>query len=175
MWNSNPVTGVVAVFNVQGAAFSRSVRRFVTHDTSPPALAAAVSPADVPTLRGAAQRFAAYVDSTKVHAFVVAWNCRCAVIVGVLQRHKALWNCHPQELALLPLEGSLTVRAEGGGGSDLVTLSPLLAAGGVSVAPIGLVSMLNAGGAVLSCTLSGGLGGAGGLSTYLLGCMEPEQ
>lgn len=50
----------------------------------------------------------------------------------------------------------MEVAVEGGGGCDVVTLSPVLEAGGVSLAPIGLVDMLNAGGAVLSCTLSGG-------------------
>ena len=66
VWNSNPCTGVVALFNIQGASFSRALRRFHTHDTSPAALPAVVSPADVPTLRGTAELFAVYSDARKV-------------------------------------------------------------------------------------------------------------
>lgn len=42
------------------------------------------------------------------------------------------------------------------GGSDVVTLVPIQETGGVALAPIGLVSMLNPGGAVLSCRLEAG-------------------
>ncbi len=62
----NPCSGVLGVFNIQGASFSRALRRFHTHDPSPPALPATVSPADIPSLRGAAEVFAVYCDSTKV-------------------------------------------------------------------------------------------------------------
>ncbi|KAL4457682.1 hypothetical protein ABPG75_012547 [Micractinium tetrahymenae] len=125
VWNANAFNAIVACFNIQGSAFERSLRRFSTHDSSPPALAAAVRPSDAPVLAGAAEMFAAYQDSTK-------------------------------ELRLLGAADCLEVRLAGGGGSDVVTLSPVTEAGGVLFAPIGLTDMLNAGGAVLSCAVSGG-------------------
>lgn len=54
-----------------------------------------------------------------------------------------------QDLRLLGAADCLEVRLAGGGGSDVVTLSPVAEAGGVLFAPIGLTNMLNAGGAVL--------------------------
>ena len=54
-------------------------------------------------------------------------------------------------------DDSWQLRVRGGGGHDLLTVSPLLesAACGLAVAPIGLVNMMNAGGAVLSAELEG--------------------
>ena len=51
----------------------------------------------------------------------------------------------------------LTVR--GGGGHDLLTISPVLESADrqVAVAPIGLVTLMNSGGAVLSAELAGEL------------------
>lgn len=66
VWNGNAVTAVVACFNIQGAAYERALRRFNMHDALPPALTAFVRPSDVPVLAGAAELFAAYLDSTKV-------------------------------------------------------------------------------------------------------------
>lgn len=66
MWNANDVNAVIACFNIQGSAFERSLRRFNTHDASPPALAASVRPGDAPVLADAAELFAAYLDSSKV-------------------------------------------------------------------------------------------------------------
>lgn len=54
-----------------------------------------------------------------------------------------------QELRLLTAGEGLPISVAGCGGCDVVTLSPVVEAGGVQFAPIGLVDMLNAGGAVL--------------------------
>lgn len=45
----------------------------------------------------------------------------------------------------------VSVEVAGGGGCDILAVSPVLEAVGVRVAPIGLPAMLNCGGAVLSC------------------------
>ncbi|PSC71477.1 raffinose synthase [Micractinium conductrix] len=65
VWSANAATGAVAVFNIQGSAFERDLRRFHKHAAAPPALTARVGPADVPPLAGEAEQFAAYVDSTQ--------------------------------------------------------------------------------------------------------------
>lgn len=62
-------------------------------------------------------------------------------------------------------DGSWRLSVRGSGGHDLLTLSPVLALGGsepaahgsgrpLEVAPIGLVNMMNAGGAVLAAELA---------------------
>lgn len=47
VWNMNPVVGVVGVFNIQGAAWDRTKRRFHIHTTAPPPLSATVRVSDV--------------------------------------------------------------------------------------------------------------------------------
>ena len=59
-----------------------------------------------------------------------------------------------QELTLLAPEGTLQL-VLAGGGSDVFVVSPVRAAGDVRLAPVGLTGMLNAGGAVLACELTG--------------------
>lgn len=76
------------------------------------------------------------------------------------QRHQT-WPSlpfFPKELEVLQPNGNIPVTLAGGGGSDVVTISPVHEAAGVRLAPIGLVGMLNAGGAVLSCSLAGAWG-----------------
>ena len=52
VWNVNHCGGVVGVFNVQGASWSRTKHVFVTHDAAPPALEAVVRPQDVAPFAG---------------------------------------------------------------------------------------------------------------------------
>jgi raffinose synthase len=131
VWNMNAVTGVVGVFNVQGSAFSRPHRAFRTHDGAPKALTARVAPGDVPELRGASDLFALYSDQRRALSVVDAAG------------------------------GGVEVEVAGGGGCDLITVSPIARAGGVLFAPVGLVDMLNCGGAVLASALEEGGAGAG--------------
>uniref|UniRef100_A0A1D2AEY2 galactinol--sucrose galactosyltransferase n=1 Tax=Auxenochlorella protothecoides TaxID=3075 RepID=A0A1D2AEY2_AUXPR len=121
-WNATGA--VVAAFNLQGAAYDRSRRAFHVHDASPPRLTAGVGVHDVPGL-------AARCSGLPVIAY-----CDADEELTVLRDSDA------EEVRV-----SLTA-----GGSCLVTLAPVLAAGGVSLAPVGLVNMLNVGGAVLGWT-----------------------
>jgi hypothetical protein len=67
VWNANDYCSVVAVFNIQGSAYSRELRRFHSHNERPAALTATVSSADVPVLAEVGgELFAAYTDSTQV-------------------------------------------------------------------------------------------------------------
>ena len=55
VWNVNHCGGVVGVFNIQGATWSRQRHAFVTHDATPAVLEAIVRPQDAAPLAG--QRF----------------------------------------------------------------------------------------------------------------------
>ncbi len=50
VWNSNRHTGLLGVFHLQGAAWSRRKRQFLVHDASPPPLTTQVRVADVEPL-----------------------------------------------------------------------------------------------------------------------------
>lgn len=53
MWNTNKHSGLVGVFHLQGAAWSRRKRQFLIHDATPPPLSTAVRVADVEPLLAA--------------------------------------------------------------------------------------------------------------------------
>ena len=163
----------------QGSTWAVRRRCYWTHDARPPTLSAEVRPADVPYLRPAA-RYAAWSDKQQARGFgtrvqlaelplsggaasvaVCLHSPHCSSLLlaaGPLPTH------HPtaQELRLLSAVGeSWRLAVRGGGGHDLLTLSPVLQAadstGGscVAAAPIGLVNLLNCGGAVLAAELQG--------------------
>ena len=54
VWNSNRHSGLVGVFHLQGAAWSRASRQFLVHDASPPPLSATVRCLPGGTLNSAA-------------------------------------------------------------------------------------------------------------------------
>lgn len=60
---------------------------------------------------------------------------------------------------MLAADERMPVTVAGSGGSEIITLSPVVQAGGVQLAPIGLTGMLNAGGTVLRW--AGGRAGRG--------------
>ena len=53
VWNTNKHSGLVGVFHLQGAAWSRRKRQFLIHDPSPPPLSTTVRVADVEPLLAA--------------------------------------------------------------------------------------------------------------------------
>jgi raffinose synthase len=141
VWNRNPVTGVVGVFNVQGSTFSRTRRNFHCHDDSPPTLSAVVRPTDVPTLFGNVSSIVhATYNNGAVDDFVA--GAFCAMYSDGLKRL----------LVVDATEGEMQLTVPPAG-SDVVVVSPVKECLGVLFAPIGLRDMLNAGGAVLSVSL----------------------
>lgn len=63
-------------------------------------------------------------------------------------------------------EEQMSIQLEGGGDSDIITVSPVLEHAGVRFAPIGLPHMLNTGGAVVSCKAGERQGGPGGPANF---------
>eukprot|EP00475_Leptophrys_vorax_P028024 TRINITY_DN4024_c0_g2_i2.p1 TRINITY_DN4024_c0_g2~~TRINITY_DN4024_c0_g2_i2.p1 ORF type:complete len:760 (-),score=26.44 TRINITY_DN4024_c0_g2_i2:298-2427(-) len=121
IWNMNECTGIVGAFNCQGAGWCKEGRRYAMHSADPDAVSGSVAAADVDLLADVAD---------------ADWNGEV-----VLYSHNA------KELVRLPASASLLLclhRLE----FELFTVSPLRRIGSVSAAPIGLVGMYNAGGAV---------------------------
>jgi raffinose synthase len=126
VWNTNKHSGLVGVFHLQGAAWSRRKRQFLIHDATPPPLSTSVRVADVEPLLAAgspADKWVAYDDAT-------------------------------QRMELLGREDTLPVWVEAGR-STIVTMAAVQRSGRVNVAAVGLTNMMNAGGAIKDFQLSG--------------------
>ncbi|KAG2488978.1 hypothetical protein HYH03_012419 [Edaphochlamys debaryana] len=140
VWNTNPVTGVVGVFHLQGSAWDRVRRKFFVHDKAPPRLSAEVRPFDVdafrpPATAATARSGDAGASAAGSPAFVVRSRNSGAIAL---------------------LGGNQGVQVSlGSGEADVVTVAPLLRAGSGPGAPafaaLGLAKMVNGGGAVRSC------------------------
>ena len=121
----NSVNGVVGIFNVQGSSWSRKKRQFHIHDPSPPSLHTQVRPTDIHPFSQ---------DSAAASSYVMYSD-----LEGCLK-------------LVTPDEGIHISLASGK--SDIVTVTPVLSvAVGFKVACIGLINMLNAGGAVMDVKL----------------------
>lgn len=120
----NKYTGVLGVYNCQGAAWSTTERKNIFHPTRPEALTGVVRGRDVHLITEAA------VDPTD-------WNWDCAVY-----RHRT------GEVTTLPYNVSLPVSLKVLE-YDVFTMTPIkVLAPGFSFAPFGLIKMFNAGGAI---------------------------
>lgn len=140
IWNMNAVTGIVGAFNVQGAAWDVKRRSYFAHDSNPPALRVAVCPEDVPGLVSPTGAFVMYSDAERQ--------------MRVVSSAGDVWE---KEL-------------RGGGGHDVFVISPVFELqDGARAAPIGLVGMLNAGGAVLRAAV---VAGGASLALDVRGCGE---
>lgn len=123
IWNMNKYTGVLGVYNCQGAAWSSTEKKNVFHQTGTEALSCAVKGKDVHLISEAA------TDQS--------WNGDCVV-----------YQHGDGELVVLPYDAampvSLKVLQHG-----IFTVSPIkVLKPGYKFAPLGLVDMYNAGGAV---------------------------
>jgi len=123
VWNVNRYCGILAVFNLQGSSWDRSKRQFFTHDSSPKPLSVQVMATDVEDV----------FPPAAVASPVVAYSYSTKKL-HLLQSNE-------------PIDVSLKA-----GGSDVLTFSPVLKAGGFCFAPVGLSNMYNSGGAVLACS-----------------------
>ncbi|KAL5985742.1 putative galactinol--sucrose galactosyltransferase 6 [Asimina triloba] len=123
IWNMNKYTGVLGAYNCQGAAWSTVEKKNVFHHTQAEVLTGAVRGRDVHLLSQAA------TDSQ--------WNGDCIV-----------YSHSGGNLVRLPRDASLPVSLKVLQ-HDIFTISPIkVLAPGFSFAPVGLVDMFNAGGAI---------------------------
>ncbi|KAE8687098.1 putative galactinol--sucrose galactosyltransferase 2 [Hibiscus syriacus] len=123
IWNMNKYTGVLGVYNCQGAAWNSAARKNTFHQTSTDSISGQVKGCDVHLISEAS------LDPE--------WAGDCAVY------------CHRTgELITLPYNASMPVSLKVLE-HEIFTLTPIMhLAPGFSFAPLGLVNMYNAGGAI---------------------------
>ncbi|XP_074578056.1 putative galactinol--sucrose galactosyltransferase 6 isoform X2 [Curcuma longa] len=127
IWNMNKYTGVVGVFNCQGAAWSSTEKKNTFHSTSSEALTCAMTATDVHLISEAA------TDRE--------WSGDCVV-----------YRQTSRQLVVLPHQASIPVSLRVLE-HEIYTVSPIKdLAPGFRFAPVGLVDMYNAGGAVVGLT-----------------------
>ena len=123
IWNMNKFTGVLGVYNCQGAAWNNTERKNTFHQTKNEVLTGAIRGRDVHLIAEAA------MDPN--------WDGNCAVY------------CHRTgELITLPYNAALPMSLKVLE-HDIFTVTPIKdLAPGFSFAPLGLINMFNAGGAI---------------------------
>ena len=121
VWNRNYVNSVVAVFNIQGASWSRTKNQFVSHEKPIAPASADVCPRDV---EGIKER------SIEGARFVVRSHRRGDIRVLELKETVSVMLAHKDW--------------------EIFTIAELLVSGAVEFAALGLSAMMNGGGAVLS-------------------------
>lgn len=122
IWNLNKHTGVLGVFNCQGAGWCRVDKKNLIHDSDPKAITSSIRPNDVDYLPKIADE---------------NWNGEC-----VIYSHKE------EELVRLPRGAALPISLESRD-YEVFTVVPVKElANGVTFAPVGLIKMFNSGGAI---------------------------
>lgn len=122
LWNLNKHTGVIGVFNCQGAGWCRVDKRNLVHDSQPKAITGAIRSMDVDYLPKIADE---------------NWDGDSVVY----SHRRGELVCLPKGAAL-----PITLKARE---YEVFTVVPLKGlANGISFAPIGLIKMFNSGGAI---------------------------
>ncbi|XP_008242818.1 PREDICTED: probable galactinol--sucrose galactosyltransferase 6 isoform X2 [Prunus mume] len=123
IWNMNKYTGVLGVYNCQGAAWSTTERKNAFHETKSEAITGFIRGRDVHLIAEAA------VEAD--------WRGDCAV-----------YSHRTGDLVTLPYNASLPISLRVLE-HEIFTVTPIRVLGSViSFAPLGLVDMYNAGGAI---------------------------
>ncbi|KAG6662520.1 hypothetical protein I3843_03G230900 [Carya illinoinensis] len=123
IWNMNKYTGVLGVYNCQGAAWNSAERKNTFHQTNSEAITGSIRGRDVHLIAEAA------IDTH--------WNGACA------------FYCHNTgELITLPYNAAMPVSLKVLE-QNIFTVTPIkVLLPGFNFAPVGLVDMFNAGGAI---------------------------
>lgn len=123
IWNMNKYTGVLGVYNCQGAAWSTTERKNAFHETKSEAITGFIRGRDVHLIAEAA------VEAD--------WRGDCAV-----------YGHRTGDLVTLPYNASLPISLRVLE-HEIFTVTPIrVLSSGISFAPLGLVDMYNAGGAI---------------------------
>jgi raffinose synthase len=147
IWNVNKCSGVVGVFNCQGAGWCRVTKKTRVHDAAPGTLTGTVRAEDVDAIAGLAGP---------------DWNTGEVVV----------YTHRSGELIRLPRGATLPVTLKVLE-FELFHVSPVREVGpGASFAPVGLLAMFNSGGAVEECEArtTDGTGGAASVVLRVRGC-----
>ncbi|CAL4919680.1 unnamed protein product [Urochloa decumbens] len=147
IWNVNKCTGVVGVFNCQGAGWCRVTKKTRVHDAAPGTLTGTVRADDVDAISSIAG---------------AGWDGDGGEVVVYAHRSK--------DLIRLPRGATLpvTLRVLE---YELFHVSPVKpVAPGVAFAPVGLLDMFNSGGAVEECECEAGAGDGGVVRLRVRGC-----
>ncbi|KAI3775431.1 hypothetical protein L1987_50007 [Smallanthus sonchifolius] len=134
IWNMNKYTGVIGVYNCQGAAWNTIERKNTFHETQPNAITGTVRAHDVHLIADA--------------AVGPDWSGDC-----VMYRH------HTRDLIILPHNASIPISLHVLE-HEIFTVTPIKVWGsGLSFGPLGLIDMFNSGGAIdgLEYTVESGL------------------
>nr|GLL44790.1 probable galactinol--sucrose galactosyltransferase 6 [Ipomoea trifida] len=124
IWNMNKYTGVIGVYNCQGAAWNAAEKKNTFHQTKPEAITGQIRGRDVHLISEAA------LDSN--------WNGNCAV-----------YSHRSGELVTLPHNAALPVSLRVLEHEVFIVTPVKDLSPGLSFAPLGLLDMFNAGGAIV--------------------------
>ncbi|KAG2451611.1 hypothetical protein HYH02_003392 [Chlamydomonas schloesseri] len=138
VWNTNPVTGVVGVFHLQGSSWDRVRRKFHVHDKAPRRLSTEVRPYDVDAFRPPSEGSAA-AEAAVAASEPFAVYSRASGVLSLLHGNEGVKVSLPSAEA------------------DVLTVSRVIRVAGSSFAPLGLSNMVNGGGAVRALTHTFGL------------------
>jgi len=151
IWNENACTGVVGAFNVQGARWDRATRRFEQaaaeeeEEEGGGAVTALLRPADVAPF--GRREIAAEEGEDGARGGGGSSPAAPPPAEYALYTHRA------EGLRVLGAEDAVEVRLAAREW-EIVVVAPVRAEGEVRWAPLGLLDMLNGGGAVLSSSLA---------------------
>ncbi|TVU40062.1 hypothetical protein EJB05_13510 [Eragrostis curvula] len=135
IWNLNKCGGVVGAFNCQGAGWCRVAKKTRVHDAKPGTLTAAVRADDVDAIRRVV------VDDESWDGEAVVYAHRSGDLVRLPKGAALPVTLGPLQYELFHVCPVRTLAVAGHGGAS------------VSFAPVGLLDMFNAGGAVEECAV----------------------
>ncbi|GLI71623.1 hypothetical protein VaNZ11_016892 [Volvox africanus] len=145
VWNTNPVTGVVGVFHLQGSSWDRVRRKFHVHDKAPKGLTTEVRPYDVDKFRP------------------ISTGARPTPATSDAPREFVVFSRNTNAMHLLHGTEGIQVSLRSGE-ADVLTVARVARVGPVAFAAIGLSNMINSGGAVRELNYESGAAAVGSVT-----------
>ncbi|XP_073025561.1 probable galactinol--sucrose galactosyltransferase 1 [Primulina eburnea] len=122
IWNMNDFTGVLGVFNCQGASWCRDSRKNLIHDKEPEMNTGIIQAKDIPYITSIAEN---------------EWNGDC-----IMYSHRS------GKLVYVPTNMTLPIKLKAREYEVFTVVPVKIMSSGAAFAPIGLIKMFNSGGAV---------------------------